>query len=223
MASSKPTIKAVHKSCAAGCGRAGDKKCADCRGTFYCGKDCQKAHWTAHKGVCATLKNSIISRMPMDREAVFIADHNKKNAGQSTEITIDLADINRFLQSETEMLLKLPQVATQSTTIFFNRDSGQFMSYDTQAEMDRAITLFARNAFFEVDFKQDECFNDLPKTWDVPVQGKTVKINMRWRVFAAVDGSTAEQKLNEKGVLDPLLLLIGSHMSCCYACIEIRL
>lgn len=27
-------------------------KCARCKAAWYCDKDCQKAHWTAHKSVC---------------------------------------------------------------------------------------------------------------------------------------------------------------------------
>jgi hypothetical protein len=35
-----------------GCSGAGLKKCAICLITFYCGKDCQVAHWPAHKAEC---------------------------------------------------------------------------------------------------------------------------------------------------------------------------
>lgn len=31
-------------------------KCARCKDAWYCNKDCQKAHWKAHKSVCAPLE-----------------------------------------------------------------------------------------------------------------------------------------------------------------------
>ena len=38
------------------CGAVGaSKKCSKCRVAVYCTKTCQKAHWKAHKMVCASL------------------------------------------------------------------------------------------------------------------------------------------------------------------------
>ena len=39
----------------AGCGEraAGLKLCARCRGVQYCGAECQRAHWRAHKKTCS--------------------------------------------------------------------------------------------------------------------------------------------------------------------------
>ena len=39
-------------------GAAGHKRCARCRSVHYCGPDCQKAHWPAHKTACAPVKAS---------------------------------------------------------------------------------------------------------------------------------------------------------------------
>lgn len=40
----------------ANCGKtsADLKRCAKCRSEYYCNRDCQKAHWKAHKRVCAS-------------------------------------------------------------------------------------------------------------------------------------------------------------------------
>jgi hypothetical protein len=35
-----------------GCGGAGIKKCTGCKQVRYCGKQCQLAHWPAHKADC---------------------------------------------------------------------------------------------------------------------------------------------------------------------------
>jgi ankyrin repeat protein len=35
-----------------GCDGAGKKKCAGCLKVFYCTRECQLAHWSAHKAVC---------------------------------------------------------------------------------------------------------------------------------------------------------------------------
>lgn len=37
--------------CAA-CGGAGGMKC-ECMQVYYCGKECQRAHWPTHKSKCA--------------------------------------------------------------------------------------------------------------------------------------------------------------------------
>lgn len=33
------------------------KRCQQCQQAAYCGKDCQKQHWKAHKKECAQLAN----------------------------------------------------------------------------------------------------------------------------------------------------------------------
>ena len=41
-----------------GCGGPGDgllHRCSRCWSAFYCGEECQKAHWRAHKAVCRSL------------------------------------------------------------------------------------------------------------------------------------------------------------------------
>jgi len=36
------------------CGTAGtpSRKCSVCRSVYYCGEECQQAHWREHKSVC---------------------------------------------------------------------------------------------------------------------------------------------------------------------------
>ncbi|GMI34548.1 hypothetical protein TeGR_g369 [Tetraparma gracilis] len=52
----KPAAKKLHglnyKACAAGCGEKGEKKCSKCDRAHYCGRECQVAHWKAHKAEC---------------------------------------------------------------------------------------------------------------------------------------------------------------------------
>ncbi|CAA9966956.1 zf-MYND domain containing protein [Pyrenophora teres f. maculata] len=43
------------KKTAADCGVASLKRCAKCKSIVYCGRDCQKAHYKAHKAACNEL------------------------------------------------------------------------------------------------------------------------------------------------------------------------
>ena len=45
--------------CAAGCGMAGDKKCAKCKLASYCSVECQRAHWKVHKKTCKKQEDDI--------------------------------------------------------------------------------------------------------------------------------------------------------------------
>lgn len=46
----KPTMKCAK------CGKDGaEKKCSQCQAVAYCGRDCQREHWKAHKKQCSTL------------------------------------------------------------------------------------------------------------------------------------------------------------------------
>jgi hypothetical protein len=38
------------------CYSAHTVKCADCKSVFYCGADCQRAHWQTHANVCSKIK-----------------------------------------------------------------------------------------------------------------------------------------------------------------------
>ncbi|KAF0299788.1 Ankyrin repeat and MYND domain-containing protein 2 [Amphibalanus amphitrite] len=50
------------KQCFA-CGEEGaTKRCAQCRGVQYCGRECQRVHWFTHKKFCAVLKQRVIEQ-----------------------------------------------------------------------------------------------------------------------------------------------------------------
>ena len=50
------------KQCCA-CGEEGaTKRCAQCRGVQYCGRECQRVHWFTHKKFCAALKERVLAQ-----------------------------------------------------------------------------------------------------------------------------------------------------------------
>ena len=53
-------LRAPTPCCAACHAKASEHKklraCAKCRAVRYCGRECQKAHWGEHKGVCKDVK-----------------------------------------------------------------------------------------------------------------------------------------------------------------------
>jgi hypothetical protein len=40
------------------CSNLGSKRCSSCKSVVYCGAECQKNHWAAHKEACKSLKSS---------------------------------------------------------------------------------------------------------------------------------------------------------------------
>eukprot|EP00929_Paragymnodinium_shiwhaense_P015943 TRINITY_DN12403_c0_g1_i1.p1 TRINITY_DN12403_c0_g1~~TRINITY_DN12403_c0_g1_i1.p1 ORF type:complete len:328 (+),score=116.98 TRINITY_DN12403_c0_g1_i1:42-1025(+) len=63
----QPAAAADGGRCCAQCGKKGKlRPCMGCKGTaadgtavFYCGKDCQRGHWTKHKALCTWVKPQI--------------------------------------------------------------------------------------------------------------------------------------------------------------------
>jgi hypothetical protein len=51
--------------CAAGCGKAGTKRCNGCKAVFYCSVECQRIHWkeNGHKAACKKTQASVAAAM----------------------------------------------------------------------------------------------------------------------------------------------------------------
>jgi hypothetical protein len=49
------------------CDGAGVKKCASCLKVYYCGRECQLAHWPAHKTECRRSADKAAKNMPEER------------------------------------------------------------------------------------------------------------------------------------------------------------
>lgn len=66
-----PRIKFPTQICAA-CGQPGSLRCAKCRSSPYCSRECQKAHFKVHKTICDPAidpKNAFLERLAAEIRA----------------------------------------------------------------------------------------------------------------------------------------------------------
>jgi len=108
--------------CAAGCGMAGDKKCAKCKLASYCSVECQKAHWKTHKKVCKKQEdcNMQDSGSPAElAEKYATSMESKRRAQKRAELDRLLAaagacSLPRFLATKSRLDLETSRPAGQT-------------------------------------------------------------------------------------------------------------
>lgn len=61
----------------AGCKKAADNKCTNCRKVYYCGRDCQKRHWKQHKFECKALPYKVEQSPELGKYLVAARDLRK--------------------------------------------------------------------------------------------------------------------------------------------------
>lgn len=101
-ASVSAQAKAAFRRCSyLDCPNAGKHMCTRCEATFYCGKECQKAHWKRHKAVCVPPGQGQASTM---NRAVFgsINSSRPPTAGHKKTMKAAMADLKKLKREDAE-------------------------------------------------------------------------------------------------------------------------
>jgi hypothetical protein len=97
------------KQCTApGCTNEGTKKCATCRVSYYCSKECQKKDWKAHKKKCATLAmtpgGADYRDLYKDKDGVYVFEDHASERSFTLGVHESLIDSIPAVQSNVDMI-----------------------------------------------------------------------------------------------------------------------
>lgn len=148
-APAKPTC------CNPGCTHVGSAKCGGCNGAFYCGPECQRADWKAHKQVCERLDRPEKKEAPQrDDKSVlvplgqsptpghkFVTNLNRQgkgsNAADTTIVAPNVHGTSKFL-----VKCQVPLGGRGAAMIYDEKRS--FQAFYDGDELQRACARFSK-------------------------------------------------------------------------------
>lgn len=83
----RKALSAVHRGYSGKCAACGAtavdlptslKSCSACNAVYYCGRECQRAHWKQHKGACVEMKKEKDKKKKKEPPWHVRVDHNKQ-------------------------------------------------------------------------------------------------------------------------------------------------
>lgn len=120
-------VEASQHACdAPGCPNPGTKRCGGCQRAFYCGPDCSKLHWKAHKPACRPVaQRPFVELDPRKDPLVGMARSSVSMQGTGRSITLKPGEVSTPGATGKMLLVKVQMPPPSTPPPFF-----QYMIYD---------------------------------------------------------------------------------------------
>ena len=166
-----------------GCGAVGaTQKCANCHKTWYCNKECQKAHWKlVHRKICG--------KSDVDKALVVVVDSNKRLAERPWRSLDEFAAICARMRINRESMIDM-RPGTEQWEQLSSREQGKavgrfeqmfkgFEKAENRSDYDAAVQSVARRypvcAAEDCEktsrFRCERCDSDTEKYCSIECQG----------------------------------------------------